>query len=73
MTKEERKQKQDALGDDALAFSKCIRRPPGTPLEELSLTMDSLHEFLQSVIDAPIGLRRKMVMIRKFMKPWESI
>jgi hypothetical protein len=38
-----------------------------TKPEEPSLTMDSLHEFLQSLINSPIGLRRKVVLLQRYV------
>jgi hypothetical protein len=38
-----------------------------TKLEEPLLTMDLLHEFLQSLINSPIGLRRKVVLLQRYV------
>ena len=38
-----------------------------TKPEEPLVTMDSLHQFLQSLINSPIGLRRKVVLLQKYV------
>lgn len=35
--------------------------------EEPLVTMDSLHQFLQSLINSQIGLRRKVVLLQKYV------
>jgi hypothetical protein len=51
-------------------MKKLIRTNEIIPTEELNLTMDSLHEFLQKIIDTPVGLRRKLLTLHKFTKWW---
>ena len=70
MTPEKRELKQDEFMDDVLIMYRLIRTEETIPPEDLTLTMDSLHEFLQKIIDSPVGLRRKVVMLHKFTEWW---
>ena len=69
-SREERIAKQEELMDDILTMHKLVRTNEIIPTEELNLTMDSLHEFLQKIIDTPVGLRRKLLTLHKFTKWW---
>lgn len=70
MTREEKRAKQEELADDVLVQHKLVYGKELIPAEERTLTMESLHKFLQEVIDAPIGIRRKLIVLRKYCDEW---